>query len=88
MVGRWVTPEYFQSRAPEIRSLFRSLLRAANRRPQGIGLAASETLKHQIRVAFDLSKAEASVSNLEELVEIGRHVLSQMEQGYLPKNWD
>ena len=88
MVARWVTAEYLQSRAPEIRSLFRRLLRSVNGRPEGIGLAARETLKAEIRFAFDLAKNEASISNLDELTEIGRHALSQLEKGHLPKSAD
>ena len=88
MVATWVTAEYIQARAPEIRSLFRRLLRAVNDRPEGVGLAARETLKAEIRFAFDLARNEASISNLEELAEIGRYTLSQLEKGHLPKSAD
>lgn len=64
--------------------MYRDILRELNRGAGGLGLAARETKKNEVRVLFAAGSHQIFVDNIRELMEAGKLALKKLRKGQLP----
>lgn len=81
----WATAEDLARSKPRVLALYREYLRVLGGEKLGLGLAAQETKKGQVRELFGMGADERSVSNIRELIDAAEYTLTLLRKGHIPR---
>ena len=81
----WLTEELYLANKPSVLRLYRHILKELDRGAGGLGLAAREARKRDVRIMFEVAQQEDSIDNIQDLANVGTHVLQQLRKGQLPE---
>ena len=81
----WLTEELYLANKPSVLRLYRHILKELDRGAGGLGLAAREARKRDVRIMFEVAEQEDSIDNIQDLANVGTNVLQQLRKGHLPE---
>lgn len=81
----WATAEDLARNKPLVLSLYRQYLRALSSEKLGLGFAAQETKKAQVRELFDMGAMERSSHNIRDLIDAAEYTLTLLRKGQIPR---
>lgn len=88
LMGRgllWATAEDLARGKPRVLALYREYLRALRSEKLGLGLAAQETKKGEVRELFSMGAVERSLHNIRELIDAAEYTLTLLRKGEIPR---
>lgn len=82
----WATTEDLMRNRGRILSLYRQILRSLNSPDLPLTFGARMAKKAEVRAIFMLGSEEASLHNIEDLIDAAEYSLSLLKKGEIPKH--